>query len=128
MKTNLLLLRFAVLLAATTTPFIAPAASEPSAKTEPATGLTPEQKVAVEALDAELVRFEGRVQQITDAGYQAEMRATLGKFKQRRDAFRAAAFDQNKYDELRFEINVEYQRMMIWLRPLPTPPSAKNAK
>jgi hypothetical protein len=56
------------------------------------------------------------------------MRGALAKFRQRRDAVRAAAFDQNKYDELRFEINVEYQRMMLWLRPLPTPPPARNAK
>lgn len=128
MKTNLLPLRFAAVLAAITLPFTLPAASTPAPRPENATELTPEQIVALDALDAELGRFEGRVQQITDAGYQKEMRATLAKFKQRRDAIRAAAFDQNKYDELRFEINVEYQRMMIWLRPLPTPPPAGNAK
>ena len=28
-----------------------------------------------------------------------------------------AAFDQGKYDELRFDLNVEYQRLALWLAP-----------
>ena len=127
MKNNLLSLGFAALLAASLAPVNLAAAAEPAAKPENATELTPEQKVALDALDAELVRFDGRIQQISAAGYQAEMRTTLAKFKQRRDAIRAAAFDQGKYDELRFEINVEYQRMMLWLQPLRTPPPPRRA-
>src|SRR4051812_4518923 len=128
MKTNPLLPPFVALLTALALPPALPAASATAPKADVATELTPEQKVALEALDAELVRFDGRVQQITATGYKTEMQGTLAKFKERRDKFRAGAFDQNKYDELRFEINVEYQRMMILLRPLPTPPPAKSAR
>jgi hypothetical protein len=122
MKTMLLPLRLAGLLATLALSTSLPAATEPAApKGDSAIAYTPEQKIALDALDAELVRFDGRLAQITEPAYQAEVRRALDKFKQRRDTLRQAEFDQGKYDELRFEINVEYQRVMIWLRPPPTP-------
>jgi Skp family chaperone for outer membrane proteins len=108
---------------------VAVSAAEPAApKAESAIAHTPEQKAALEALDAELVRFDGRLAQVAEPGYREEVAAALKKFKQRRDALRQAEFDQGKYDELRFEINVEYQRVMMWLRPPPTPARTKNSR
>jgi hypothetical protein len=122
MKTMLPPLRVAGVLAALALTTSLPAATAPaSPKGDSAVAYTPEQKIALDALDAELVRFDGRLAQINDPAYQAEVRRALDKFKQRRDALRQVEFDQGKYDELRFEINVEYQRVMIWLRPPPTP-------
>jgi hypothetical protein len=104
------------------------AAESAAPKAESAIIYTPEQKAALEALDAELVRFDSRLAQVADPRYREEVATALKKFKQRRDALRQVEFDQGKYDELRFEINVEYQRVMMWLRPPPTPAPAKNSR
>ena len=119
-------LRFVLLLSATGLP-VAARGAETAPATEHHVTYTPEQKAALDALDAELGRFDAKAGLITDGTYKAEIRIAIERFKKRRTALRQAAFDQGKYDELRFEINVEYQRVANWLRGPITPQRAKNA-
>ncbi len=88
---------------------------------------TDEQKAALKALDAELVRFDKMLEEDTDLQHKATVKAFLDAFKDRRDAMNKVPFDQGKYDEIRFDINVEYQRLAMWLAPPLTPPVAPKA-
>lgn len=91
------------------------AAETPAASARPT--YTDEQKGLLAALDAELVRFDAMLAKDTDAAHAAFVKTLIDGFKVRRDAMNQAAFDQGKYDELRFDINVEYQRLALWLAP-----------
>jgi hypothetical protein len=88
---------------------------------------TDEQKTALKALDAELVRFDAMLEKDDDVQHKATVKAFIDAFKDRRDAMNKAAFDQGKYDEIRFDINVEYQRLAMWLAAPITPPVAVKA-
>jgi hypothetical protein len=88
---------------------------------------TDEQKAALKALDAELDRFDAMLEKDTDVQHKATVKAFIDAFKDRRDAMNKAPFDQGKYDEIRFDINVEYQRLAMWLAPPLTPPPAPKA-
>jgi flavin-dependent dehydrogenase len=79
------------------------------------------QKKALEALDRAIARFDSLLARDDDARHQAAARAVLDGFKKRRDALRDA-FDQSKYDDLRTELNLEYQRLAAWVGPRPTAP------
>ncbi len=88
---------------------------------------TAEQKALLQALSAELTRFDTMLAKDDDAAHAATVKAVLDGFKQRRDAMNKITFDQGRYDELRFDINVEYQRLAMWLVPPGTPaPGAKR--
>jgi len=90
------------------------AASEAPAK---AAEYTDDQKALLKALDSELTRFDAMLARDDDAAHAASVRELLSGFKTRRDAMNKVAFDQGKYDELRFDINIEYQRLAQWLLP-----------
>ena len=110
-------LRFLTLLSLLVIGFVArsQAAETPAASARPS--YTDEQKGLLAALDAELVRFDAMLAKDTDAGHAAFVKTLVDGFKARRDAMNQAAFDQGKYDELRFDLNVEYQRLALWLAP-----------
>jgi hypothetical protein len=97
------------------------AASEASAPTT----ITPEQKAALDVLDGVIVRFDALLAKDDDSAHHAATKARLDEFKQRRDALRAA-YDQTRYDELRVELNLEYQRLASWMAAPKTPPPAKG--
>jgi hypothetical protein len=99
------------------TPVFAAAAEAPAKAPE----YTDEQKALLKALDAELVRFEAMLAKDDDAAHAASVKELLAGFKARRDTMNKVAFDQGKYDELRFDINVEYQRLAQWLLPTNAP-------
>ena len=82
---------------------------------------TPEQVAALNALDAAVARYEADLARMPDAGQRARSDALLDVFKERRNAMRRQRFDQVKYDELRFDLNVEYQRLGQFLAPPSTP-------
>lgn len=88
---------------------------------------TDEQKAALKALDAELVRFDAMLEKDDDVQHKATVKAFIDAFKDRRDAMNKAPFDQGKYDEIRFDINVEYQRLAMWLAAPITPPVGVKA-
>jgi hypothetical protein len=110
------------------------AADEPAAATETAKPAAPaappeftdEQKQQLKNVDADIQRFEALVAKVDDAKYAAEVKEQIDGFKKRRDTMHTVAFDSGKYDELRFELNSEYQRVAMWLAPLRTPPRAKK--
>ena len=89
---------------------------------------TDEQKASLKALDAELARFDAMLQQDTDVQHKATVKAFLDGFKDRRDTMNKVPFDQGKYDEIRFDINVEYQRLAMWLAPPITPAPMRKAE
>ncbi len=79
-----------------------------------------EQKTEMKALDQEIARFDALAATVKDRGEKASAKAFLDGFKDRRQALRAA-FNHDAYVELRWEIDVEYQRLVAWFAPPVTP-------
>jgi hypothetical protein len=85
------------------------------------------QKAELKALDLEIARFDALSDTIPDVQQKAATRAFLDGFKDRRVALRMA-FDHDAYLDLRWEIDVEYQRLVVWLgAPTITIPAARAA-
>ncbi len=101
-------------LAAMTLLFLTPARAETERNAAPVAH-TAGQQAMLQALDNELTRFEVLLTEDENVSHAATVRATFVVLKQRRDAFSRLAFDQSKYDELRFDLNVAYQRLNLWL-------------
>lgn len=137
-----------------TLPAIRLTAAEAAAPASAAVSFTDDQKILLKAIDDALVRFDALL--ATDPN--VEHRAMIGGFlngfhehppavkeddkllalltgvnwpngfKQRAAAMHQVAFDQGKYDELKLDIDVQYQRLVAFLAPPRTPPRAKAAK
>jgi hypothetical protein len=91
--------------------------------TKPA--FTAEQAAAMEVLKNELARLDPMLEKVDDPKHKAWVNAKMDKLKARFQGLQKGAFDQAKIDELRFDVNIEYQRLAIWLRPPLAPPKAK---
>jgi hypothetical protein len=94
---------------------------------EPPPAYTSEQKTALNVLDGAIARFETLLAKDDDAAHHAATKARLDEFKARRGEIRAT-YDQARYDELRVDLNLEYQRLASWLAPAKTPPPDEKAK
>jgi hypothetical protein len=134
----------ATMLLATAAPRLA--AAETAAA--PAVNHTAEEKALLKALDDSLARFDELLAQDKDPQHQALIGAFLNGFKepytginedpailklmtgvnwpngfkQRAAAIHQAPFDQGKYDELKMDIDVQYQRLVVFLTPPKTLP------
>jgi hypothetical protein len=102
-----------------------PAADTPAKDAKPA--FTAEQASSLEALRRELARLDPMWEKIDDPRHKAWLKEKMDKLKERFQGLQKSAFDQTKFDELRFDVNIEYQRLAIWLRdPLvPAKPKGK---
>lgn len=100
-------------------------AAEPAGK-EAKPSFTAEQAAALETLKLELARLDPMLEKVDDLQHQAWVRAKMDLLKTRFADLQKSAFDQTKVDELRFDVNIEYQRLALWLRPLLTPPKPKG--
>ncbi len=85
----------------------------------------PEQVSALEALKGELARLDPMLEKVAEPDHKAWVKAKVEKLKERFQELQKIAFDQAKFDELRFDVNIEYQRLALWLRPPLIPPKAK---
>jgi len=83
-----------------------------------------EQTIALGVLDAVIARFDALLAQDDDLRHRAATTAKLDAFKQRREALRKE-FDQTRYDELRIDLNLEFQRLASWMAPPKSPPPGK---
>ena len=84
------------------------------------------QKTALDTLDGVIARFDALLAKDDDASHKAATKVVLDEFKERRAALRRT-FDQARYDELRIDLNLEYQRLASWMAPPTSPsPAAKN--
>jgi hypothetical protein len=110
---------FRLVLAAATLGLFGPRlrADEPTAAAP--TPLTAPQQASLETLDRAFARFDTLLARDDDARHRAATQATLDGLKHRRDALRAA-FDASKCDDLRTELNLEYQRLAAWVGPAPS--------
>ncbi len=95
-------------LAAVASPVARGAAPAPTAEAVPA------RPAALDTLDRALARFAALLAQDDDPAHQAATRRMLDGFRQRRDALQAA-FDASRCDDLRAELNLEYQRLAAWI-------------
>ena len=86
-----------------------------------------ERKASLDILDGVLARFAALLAKDDDAAHKAATQAKLDEFKARRDALRQD-FDQGRYDELRVDLNLEYQRLASWMAPPKTPPPRAAAQ
>jgi hypothetical protein len=101
-------------------------AQEPADVAPNAIQFTEEQKFALKALDAELARFDATLAKVSDQQYRNQSKVYLDILKLRAMGIRKE-FDQTRYDELRFDLNAEYQRVALWLANLVhTVPIAKD--
>lgn len=87
--------------------------------------LTAEQKTALKIADNVIAKFTALLAKDDDAKHRAATQRLLDDYRKRRDALRQE-FDQSRYDELRVELNLEYQRLARWLAPPNNPPPAKK--
>jgi hypothetical protein len=87
---------------------------------------TAEQAAALETLQRELARLDPMWEKIDDPQHKAWLKEKMDKLKERFRGLQKAAFDQTKYDELRFDVNIEYQRLAVWLREPLVPAKAKG--
>lgn len=87
---------------------------------------TVEQASAMEALQRELARLDPMLEKVDDPKHKAWVKEKMDKLKARFQALQKSAFDQTKFDELRFDVNIEYQRLALWLRDPLVPPKPKK--
>ncbi len=90
---------------------------------------TAEQKTALDALDAldgVLARFEAMLNRDDDGKHKAAEQPVFDAFTKRRAPL-GQTFDQGRYDELRVDLNLEYQRLASWLAAPTTPPVPAKA-
>ena len=99
------------------------AADEPAAA---APEYTDEQKALLKALDSELARFDALIAKVDDAKYTEFLKGESQSLRNRRDAMLKVAFDSGKYDELRYDLNVNIQRLSQWMAPPIAPPASKK--
>ncbi|HVS52378.1 MAG TPA: hypothetical protein VHD62_08485 [Opitutaceae bacterium] len=99
--------------------------AEPAPAPTPAP-LTAEQKAALEIADNVIAKFAALLAKDDDARHRAATQLLLDDYKKRRDALHQE-FDQSRYDELRIDLNLEYQRLARWMAPPNNPPPAKNS-
>jgi len=77
-------------------------------------------------LDSDLARFERFLKQYDDPKYKGYTQEIYDVLKERTDGVHKA-FDQLKCDDLRWDINMQSQRLARAMAPLDTPPpSSKN--
>jgi len=100
---------------------LTPVRSGRAAAPEAPVGQTEEQQAALKALDEDIVRLDGLLEKIHDAPLKATTKGFIDVFKQTRDGLRRS-YDQTKYDELKFEVVAEFQRIHLWLAPPRTAP------
>ena len=81
---------------------------------------TSEQEVALAMLDAVIKRFDALLALDDDARHKAATKIKLDEFKARGRALHEE-FDQTRYDELRIDLNLEFQRLASWMAPPKTP-------
>lgn len=87
---------------------------------------TAEQTSSLEALQRELARLDPMLEKVDDPKHKAWVNEKMDKLKARFQALQKAAYDQAKFDELRFDVNIEYQRLAIWLRDPVVPAKPKK--
>lgn len=87
---------------------------------------TTEQVSALDALQRELARLDPMLEKIVEPEHKAWVKGKVEKLKGRFQELPKMAFDQAKFDELRFDVNIEYQRLAIWLRAPLAPAAAKT--
>jgi hypothetical protein len=85
--------------------------------------LTAPQRTSLAALDRTIARCEALLARDDDRRHQAATRPVLDGLEKRRAAL-AEAFDPSKYDDLRSELNLAYQRLAAWMAPPVTRPDA----
>jgi hypothetical protein len=88
--------------------------------------MTAPQKVSLDSLDRAFARFEALLARDDDAQHRAATQIKLDGLKQRRDALQGA-FEQSKYDDLRTDVNLAYQRLAAWMAPPLSPPPGAQA-
>jgi len=96
-----------------------PALSGSAAEPVPADDHAAEYKT----LTVDFVRLDGLFEQYTDPVQKLTILGYINLMKGRAEALKEN-WDQVKYEELRYDINLQCQRIANWLAPLRTPPPA----
>lgn len=103
------------------------AETKPDAPAPKPAALTAEQKTALDAADKVIARFDALLAKDDDVPHRTATQKLLDDYKQRAAALHQE-FDQSRYDELRIDLNLEYQRLSRWMAtPINPPPPAKKS-
>ncbi len=94
--------------------FLALAMAVGSAQAAETPALTEEQRARFREIDRELARFDTVLNSVTDIQVRGGSKQVLDFLKKRVFALRAN-YDQTRYDELRYDLNAEYQRLARWI-------------
>ncbi len=81
-----------------------------------AAGLTEVQEAQFKVLDREFDRLEAFLASRPDSQPKLETKRVLEVMKKRTAGLRTL-FDQTRFDEIRYEVNFEYQQLLLWLQP-----------
>jgi len=73
-----------------------------------------------------IARFDALLAKDDDVPHRTATQKLLADYKQRAAALHQE-FDQSRYDELRIDLNLEYQRLSRWMAPPINPPPAKKS-
>jgi hypothetical protein len=109
-----LLARLSLAFALTTTIALFPEAFAAEGVPAPAGSPSAERQAQFKEIEAEFARFEQTLAGVTDVHFVGVTRQVLDLLRQRVFVLRSK-FDQGRYDEVRFELNAEYQRLARWL-------------
>jgi len=75
---------------------------------------TEEQLAALKFLDDDIARLDVLLERISEAPLKATTKGFIDVFKETRNGLRRT-YDQTKFDELKFEVVAEFQRIHLWL-------------
>jgi len=96
------------------------AAAEPAAPVE-------DRSAEHKTLDVDLARLVGLFEQYNDPVHKLTILGYINLMKGRAEALKEN-WDQVKYEELRYDINLQCQRLANWLAPLRTPPPSPQGE
>jgi hypothetical protein len=89
--------------------------------------LTEEQQERLREIDREFARFDTVLQSVTDIQVRGGTKLNVDFLRKRVFDLRAK-FDQTRYDEIRYDMNAEYQRLARWIQdPVINPPEGDPA-
>ena len=88
---------------------------------EPNEKVMAEHATEFKVLDKDIARLDDLLVQYTDPLHKVTIFGYRNLLRARGDALKAG-WDQVKYEELRYDINLQCQRLANWLAPLRTPP------
>ncbi len=89
----------------------------PPAEAVSASAFSESERATLQTLDAAIARFDALLATVKDVHEKAAVKSFLDAQKDRRHQLRPG-FDVGIFDNLRLDVEIEYQRLVAWLAPM----------